>query len=199
MSRRKVTHSEDWWLVHAPAHVLRCEGHYKTGEQCRREAIPGSNVCRTHGGASPHVMAAAAARIQNTADEAVKVLHAILTDPTADDRDKILVAKDFLDRAGLVPTNKVLLGVVTDDPVERLFRDLLADPAGLLDPGTTLYTPSAEVLALNRAQQVLDDGPDFADVVEAEVVEDDQATPLEDKPYEGGTPKHIREAMEALL
>jgi hypothetical protein len=202
VSRRKVTHSEDWWLVHAPAHVLRCEAHYKTGEQCRREAIPGSHVCRQHGGASPHVMAAAAARIQNTADEAVKVLHAILTDPSADDRNKILVAKDFLDRAGLVPTNKVLLGVVTDDPVEKLFRTLLSDPMGLVDPSDAHpHTPSAEVLALNRAQIDMDDDvPDWGNAVEAEVVEDRPTTAEHaEEPYKGGTPKHIREAMEALL
>jgi hypothetical protein len=197
VGRKKVTHSEDWWETLAPTHILRCDGHYKTGERCRREAIPGSNVCRTHGGATPHVMAAAAARIQSTADEAVKVLHSILTDPTADDRNKILVAKDFLDRAGLVPTNKVLLGVVTDDPVERLFRDLPSDPAGLAST-VPQFTPSEQVLALNRAQMELDDGPEWPDVVDGEVADD--LEPLDDdRSRMVRTPRHIREAMERLL
>lgn len=176
MPRKKITHSEDWWLIEAPAHIVRCEGHYKTGEPCRREAIPGANVCRHHGGAAPHVLNAAASRIQNNADTAVQVLHTILTNPDADDRNKILVAKDFLDRAGLVPTNKVLLGVVTDDPIEALFRGILGDPNGLTDPVNVVQVePNEWVRALNAQadpQALLDEDVVDAEVVEAEVVED---------------------------
>lgn len=36
-----------------------------------------------------------------------EVMYDILTNPISDDRDKITVAKDFLDRAGFKPTDKV--------------------------------------------------------------------------------------------
>lgn len=39
--------------------------------------------------------------------EARKVMHDIMTNPDAEDRDKISVCKDFLDRAGFKPTDKI--------------------------------------------------------------------------------------------
>ena len=39
--------------------------------------------------------------------EARKVMYSIMKDPNAEDRDKINVAKDFLDRAGFKPIDKV--------------------------------------------------------------------------------------------
>ena len=39
--------------------------------------------------------------------EARKVMYSIMKDPTAENRDKINVAKDFLDRAGFKPIDKV--------------------------------------------------------------------------------------------
>ena len=54
--------------------------------------------------------------------EARKVMHDILNDPDAVDRDKINVAKDFLDRAGFKPDDKVQLSgeVNTSNPYEGL-------------------------------------------------------------------------------
>lgn len=48
----------------------RCVGTVKaTGEQCRKSAIKGTTVCRSHGGAAPQVRRKAA---QNVADEKVR-------------------------------------------------------------------------------------------------------------------------------
>lgn len=55
--------------------------------------------------------------------EARKVMHDILTDPGAEDRDKIAVAKDFLDRAGFKPTDEVNLKGEFKNP----FADLSSD------------------------------------------------------------------------
>ena len=63
-----------------------------------------------------------------TVEIAVRELQRILTDPNADDRDKIAVAKDLLDRGGLGATSRVLVGIGNADPVEQLFQDLLRDP-----------------------------------------------------------------------
>lgn len=88
--------------------------------------------------------------------------------------------------------SKHLVGLVTDDPVETLFRAIAADPHGTFDPR------SVEVAAL-PAQVAADDddGPSsaYADVVDAELV---------DEPATNGRkptipPKHIREALERLL
>lgn len=59
--------------------------------------------------------------------EARKVMCDILKDPEAVDRDKINVAKDFLDRAGFKPDDKVQLSgeVNTSNPYEGLTTEEL--------------------------------------------------------------------------
>ncbi len=204
MAGKAISHSENWWTT-APAHILRCNGTYvTTGTQCRREAVGGTPVCFKHGATAPQTLAKAATRIQLTADEAVKVLHGILTNPEAQDRDKIAVARDLLDRGGLVPTNKVLLGVVTDDPVEKLFRDLLSDPRNLVDPNATPALPSAEQLERDRRAydaEEWDGLPDLAareDVVDAEVAEDDEDVLGYPLVISSEPPRRIREGFERL-
>lgn len=57
--------------------------------------------------------------------EARRVMYEIMTDPEADDRDKIAVAKDFLDRAGFKPTDEVKLSGNVNNPFEGLTTDEL--------------------------------------------------------------------------
>jgi hypothetical protein len=40
-----------------------CNGHNRQGDPCRKEPMEGGTVCRAHGGASPHVKAAAERRL----------------------------------------------------------------------------------------------------------------------------------------
>lgn len=94
-------------------------------------------------------------------DEASKKLIAWLGDPAVEMRERIKIAHDLLDRGGLGATSKMLLGVVTEDPVEKLFRDILTQP-GALAP----YKPIAEEWAL------------LGDVVDAEVIEEAQIASL---------------------
>lgn len=174
--------SEEWWAT-APPTRIRCSGMVPdTGERCAREAIPGAGVCRMHGGTLPAVQAAAATRIALTADAAVSALQGILADPDAEDRDKIAVAKDILDRAGLGATSKVVVGIGQVDPIEQLFRDILSDPAGLAPVHT-----EAERAALPASPRYRGEGEDspllawesgfegFGEVVDAEVVEETPA------------------------
>ena len=196
---RKVTHSEEWWAT-APAHVLRCTGHYKsTGERCRREATPGTSVCNQHGALAPVVQAKAAARIQMSVDDAAKKLLSMVEDPNVEARDKIKILHDLLDRGGLAATQKHLVGVASVDPVERLFQDLLGDPEAFAAPALT---------SAKNVEEDPDDSPLLSswddDIVDAEVVEDARPTPAQveaaRQPAKGpGMPKHIREAMEELL
>ena len=57
--------------------------------------------------------------------EARKVMYEILTNPDAEDRDKISVAKDFLDRAGFKPMEEVKLSGEVQNPFEGLTTDEL--------------------------------------------------------------------------
>lgn len=198
-----MRHTEEWWAT-APAHIIRCNGTVQDGTPCRREALAGTTVCRQHGGLIPVVQAKAATRIRLSADEAVRVLLDILNDPNGDDRNKIVVAKDILDRGGLAATSKHLVGVVTQDPVEKLFASILSDPNALEDPSA----PRPPALpAGDPAQEAIDAaeaapewgelfGPENGfssreDVVDAEVVE---AEVVSDVP-----PAHIRRDLERLL
>lgn len=193
--RNKVTHSEDWWELLAPPHIVRCEGHYKSGERCRREAILGGNVCRQHGGAAPQVRQLAAARIANHADAMAALLIEWANDPNVEVRDRAKIAQDLLDRADVAGTSKVLVGVGEIDPVERLFRDLLSDPAGLAPPQPVQQVPNPQIDKWNR--EAMED----ADIVDAEVVEEPERPallPSPVRPKRQGTapPKHTREGLE---
>lgn len=57
--------------------------------------------------------------------EARKVMHDIMNNPEAEDRDRIAVAKDFLDRAGFKPTDEVKLSGEVNNPFAELTTDEL--------------------------------------------------------------------------
>jgi phage terminase small subunit len=52
--------------------------------------------------------------------EARKTMYEIMTNPDAEDRDKIAVAKDFLDRAGFKPTDEVNVNGNVNNPFAGL-------------------------------------------------------------------------------
>lgn len=53
--------------------------------------------------------------------KARKILNEIMTDPNSSNRDKIVAAKDFLDRAGFKPTDKRELSGSNSKAIEILF------------------------------------------------------------------------------
>lgn len=57
--------------------------------------------------------------------EARKIMHDIMNNEEAADRDRITVAKDFLDRAGFKPTDEVKLSGKLNDPFEGLTTEEL--------------------------------------------------------------------------
>lgn len=59
------------------------------------------------------------------ASEARKIMYEIMTNPAAEDRDKISVAKDFLDRAGFKPTDEVKVSGEVNNPFAGLSTDEL--------------------------------------------------------------------------
>lgn len=140
-------------------------------------------------------------------DEAARFLIDWMNDPSVDMRERVKIAHDLLDRGGLGATSKHLVGVVSDDPVETLFRDLLADPNGTYDPATV---PRSELPAYDAAQAALDareeapgspaaSFPDD-DVVDAKIVEDAPERPHTMPGISRETPPAwLRRDLERLL
>lgn len=92
--------------IHNPKHAnmpesRRCVGHRKNGDRCQKPSILGATVCREHGGAAPHVKAAAKARLENAADRLARQLLGMAEDPDMAPAIKLAALKDALDRAGL--------------------------------------------------------------------------------------------------
>lgn len=198
MARR--THTEAWWANALPT-TLRCTAHYKyNGGQCRSEATAGTNVCDKHGALAPAVQAAAATRIQMSVDEASKKLIAWMSDPAVDMRERVKIAHDLLDRGGLAATSKVLLGVVTEDPIDTLFRSILSDPNGTIE----LATVAPAAIEPDPVQAAIDGVESYghADVVDAEVIEELDALPATrhtqhvQESMSAAPPKHLREDLE---
>lgn len=57
--------------------------------------------------------------------EAKKAMYDIMVDPNADNRDKITIAKDFLDRAGFKPGEEVKLSGSVNNPFADLSTEEL--------------------------------------------------------------------------
>lgn len=202
MARR--THTESWWANAAPT-VLRCTAKLKTtGEQCRSEASPGTSVCDKHGALAPQVQAAAATRIQMSVDEAAARLVDWMKDDKVDVRERVRIAHDLLDRSGLSATNKLLVGVVTEDPVEKLFRGILSDPNALMHPNAPPAAPDPITLELNRQALEVAEGSSYDDIVDAELEHEPLRPARIPSPERAARnpatpPKHIRDALERLL
>lgn len=70
--------------------------------------------------------------IRSGAREAISTLKEIMTNPEAADSDRLKAAMFFTDRFLGKEVSKVL--ITAEDPVESLFRQILADPNGLMTP-----------------------------------------------------------------
>jgi hypothetical protein len=124
---KSVSHSEARWAL-LPAHLIRCNGHMVNGGRCKREAEPGSVVCRLHGGAAPQVRKRAAERLIMSADHVSQKLLEWLDDPEVPYRVRAEIAQDLLDRAGLIATQVHQIIPTTEDPVLRFFEEAFSDP-----------------------------------------------------------------------
>jgi len=135
----------------------RCKGTARrTGERCKKAAIPGHFYCKFHGGALPSVKQTARQRLMAMAEPAMAALEKVLSDPSTDDNTKVRAALGILDRTGFRP------GIVIV-PGEPSKWDELADGGALdLDPDLSElgvgYSPQAleESRRLNMHQLALD-------------------------------------------
>jgi hypothetical protein len=151
-----------------PEHVIRCNGHMVNGGRCKREAEPGSVVCRLHGGAAPQVRKRAAERLIMSADHVSQKLLEWLDDPEVPYRVRAEIAQDLLDRAGLIATQVHQIIPTTEDPVMRFFDGIWRDPENWESNPPPDPTPAIESYASSRLDHH-DDKP--AETSEAEIVE----------------------------
>ena len=73
----------------------------QTGERCRKAAMLGQRVCRSHGGASPQAQRGARRRLDVAADPAAAKLVKMLDDADPAIRSRVAIA--ILDRSGHHP------------------------------------------------------------------------------------------------
>lgn len=152
MPSRRRSHSETFWSS-APASVVRCNATRPNGEQCKREAEPGSVVCDQHGGAAPQVRRRAAERVMMTADAAAAAMIEMMNDKSVPYGVRLKAMQDVLDRAGLQAKQVIEIGPKADDPVEKLFQSLLEEPDALAPPGVVAGEVAA---APDLAQEAVD-------------------------------------------
>lgn len=95
----------------------------RTGEPCKRPAMLGGNVCRSHGGAAPQVRAKAKRRLEQASDALVQRLLQFAIDGGVDDNVALRAIRDALDRAGLMAKTEVAVEVKA--PWEELLGDVM--------------------------------------------------------------------------
>lgn len=138
---------------------VTCSARTVGGIPCKRPPIKGGSVCRTHGGAAPHVRDAARVRILMSADAAAAKLIEMIHSKKVDDRTKLLAVKDLLDRANLSGTQNVEVGITKRD-----FSDVTADVVmdlvvGEDDPLVLAATPREDI----EDADVVDDNERWAE------------------------------------
>lgn len=123
---------------------LRCSYVKKDGMRCRKWAVRGGTVCRTHGAQLPQVKRAAEDRVERARERILG-----LVDPALEALEEIVkygrveavrlnAAKDILDRAGLVVTRRgevEVKGSGQRDSVDERLRSLLEARFAELEPG----------------------------------------------------------------
>jgi len=140
----------------------RCKAHSsQTGQRCKKAAMLGQTVCRTHGGASPQAKNAARERLNDLVDPAISSLKKVL-ERAIDSEDYAAVVRaaiSILDRTGYHPSQSVELtgkdgGPIQSEhllPVERLSLICKRLIAAELDEGF--------VISPELGQRLLDEIP----------------------------------------
>jgi hypothetical protein len=106
----------------------RCVGHKKNGEQCRRHARRGTNVCDFHGAKAPQVKAKARQRLEEATDRMARELLNMATAEDVSDATKLAAIRDALDRGG-VTTKSALEQSATRKPApwEEIMAEIAFD------------------------------------------------------------------------
>lgn len=104
----------------------RCVAKNSRGQRCRKFAIMGATVCRTHGGATQHVRNKARIRVENASNRLMGKLIDFAFDDTKPPDIQLRAIQNALDRAGLKPPAEVVLSPGEPKPYENVFDSLAA-------------------------------------------------------------------------
>lgn len=107
----------------------RCVATNSRGERCRKFAIYGATVCRTHGGATKRVKEAARIRVENASNRLMGKLIEFAFDDTKPPDVQLKAIQNSLDRAGLKPPAEVVLAQGETKPYETVFDSIGGKPS----------------------------------------------------------------------
>jgi hypothetical protein len=102
----------------------RCVATNSRGERCRKFAIYGATVCRTHGGATKQVKNKARIRVENASNRLMGKLIEFAYDDTKPPDVQLRAIQNALDRAGLKPPAEVVVSPGERKPYEELFEGI---------------------------------------------------------------------------
>lgn len=107
----------------------RCVATNSRGQRCRKFAIYGATVCRTHGGATRKVKEAARIRVENASNRLMGKLIEFAFDDTKPPDVQLKAIQNSLDRAGLKPPAEVVLSQVqSPSPFEQVWDSIGGSP-----------------------------------------------------------------------
>ena len=132
----------------------RCVATNVKGERCRRYAIPGGRTCKTHGGATRHIMEKARIRVEMASDRLMGKLIDIAYDDTRPAAVQLDAIKDSLNRAGLTKPAQVEIGPTK--PFEQVFDDIgtyRVNDAGREDDSLSNYDSSSDSLGVDPTRE----------------------------------------------
>jgi hypothetical protein len=148
----------------------RCVGRSNhTGSRCKKYALRGSTVCRTHGGYNKFVQAKAQERLDRMVEPVLSQLIDIVNKPGTSDSDRLRAIHLVLDRTMPKEARKVEVAISPwQATMEHVFKQVPKDMDG--SPGIIRTLP---------AESSADDAygyapPTLEEIEDAEVIEDDE-------------------------
>ncbi|WP_100459302.1 hypothetical protein [Mycobacteroides abscessus] len=182
--------SDEWWAMQSPeTQARRCKGHKKTGERCKQAALQGTTVCRVHGGAAPHVKAAARVRLENAADRMAAQLLRLGTEAESE-TVQLSATNSALDRAGITKPTQVELGPMEPKPYEQILEGITTETReeSRARRGYNAYSPNYGTSS--PADEYANQSPSGSSMTTPAGQE--PATRLEDTAQEGYEPRRER-------
>ena len=156
-----------------PTRTPRCTAKRRgTDERCKKPAIKGGPVCRTHGGAAPQVQRSARARFNDLIDPMINITAKLAERAEKGEltaQEQIALVKFIADRTGFVPGTKIEHETKPwEITMQQVFVTAPKDERGI-----------SQVPILTDVPDYLQDDivakytPSIDEVVEAELVEED--------------------------
>lgn len=155
----------------------------RSGEQCKKSAIRGSTVCKTHGGAAKQVAKKARERLMEMVEPALVQLIRIVEQPGTSDSDRLRAIQMVLDRTGYGPGKHVEVEVRPwEVAMQHVFRQ---------QPQIVRELPESDDENVEVVRHMEFDYSESYDIVDAEIVEDDNVVPFR-RVGSSMPPKHQR-------